>query len=154
MLLLLTANLSGGWWNCAGTFGNPLQEAHDAEILTLSFGTVDVVTGDNRNMNVLLLASGGRDRLVHIYDARRLWSTLVWYLIVKKFWNSPKIFFVSKSTQSTMKEKFIWSAHPLFLNCYWIKSSPSFLLLGVVLKSSWDIWWYKENIGAFFPVQL
>lgn len=47
------------------------QEAHDAEILTLSFGSVAVIVADNHVKEMLLLVSGGRDRLVHIYDASR-----------------------------------------------------------------------------------
>eukprot|EP00250_Pteridium_aquilinum_P034323 c7418_g1_i1 orf=2-772(+) len=47
------------------------KEAHDAEILTLSFGSVAVVAADNQLEEVTLLASGGRDRLVHIYNASR-----------------------------------------------------------------------------------
>ncbi|MCO5612306.1 hypothetical protein L7F22_066571 [Adiantum nelumboides] len=47
------------------------KEAHDAEILTLSFGRVAVEAADNKREEVVLLASGGRDRLVHIYNASR-----------------------------------------------------------------------------------
>lgn len=55
------------WSNLWG----PSQEAHDAEILTLSFGTAAVMAADNQLMEVVLLASGGRDRLVHLYNASR-----------------------------------------------------------------------------------
>lgn len=56
--------------NLCSNLWNPWQEAHDAEILTLSFGTV-AVAADNQVVEVVLLASGGRDRLVHIYNASR-----------------------------------------------------------------------------------
>lgn len=47
-----------------------LQEAHDAEILSLNFTTV--VNGENTSPGTIpLLASGGRDRLIHIYDVNR-----------------------------------------------------------------------------------
>ncbi|KAH7299658.1 hypothetical protein KP509_24G022800 [Ceratopteris richardii] len=47
------------------------KEAHDAEILTLSFGSIAVKAAEENSKEVMLLASGGRDRLVHIYDATR-----------------------------------------------------------------------------------
>ncbi|KAL2652337.1 hypothetical protein R1flu_020465 [Riccia fluitans] len=50
------------------------QEAHDAEILSLSFTTVaeDKSRAEHKDVELpLLLASGGRDRLIHVYDVRR-----------------------------------------------------------------------------------
>ncbi|KAG6549127.1 hypothetical protein Mapa_009353 [Marchantia paleacea] len=50
------------------------QEAHDAEILSLSFTAVmeDKIPAKNNDFEPpLLLASGGRDRLIHVYDVRR-----------------------------------------------------------------------------------
>lgn len=61
------------WW-CG-------QEAHDAEILSLHFTSV-VVAEDNLvdrdSLIVSLLASGGRDRLVHIYDVNRWVLAKAW----------------------------------------------------------------------------
>ncbi|KAJ7513335.1 hypothetical protein O6H91_24G001100 [Diphasiastrum complanatum] len=50
------------------------KEAHDAEILTLDFGTASGTTNSSSNQggsNISLLASGGRDRLIHVYDVNR-----------------------------------------------------------------------------------
>lgn len=50
-----------------------LQEAHDAEILSLAYTTI--VNENNPCDTALtsnsLLASGGRDRLIHVYDVNR-----------------------------------------------------------------------------------
>eukprot|EP01018_Ginkgo_biloba_P034368 Gb_06105 [translate_table: standard] len=48
------------------------QEAHDAEILSLNFSTVSEKTAGGKGpQNQCLLASGGRDRLIHVYDVER-----------------------------------------------------------------------------------
>ncbi|KAH9324663.1 hypothetical protein KI387_004841, partial [Taxus chinensis] len=48
------------------------QEAHDADILTLNFSNVsEKTTTGKESKDHLLLASGGRDRLIHIYDMNR-----------------------------------------------------------------------------------
>jgi WD40 repeat protein len=43
------------------------QEAHDSEILTLSYSE----SGPEGEERGCLLASGGRDRLIHLYDVSR-----------------------------------------------------------------------------------
>ncbi|KAL3677463.1 hypothetical protein R1sor_027411 [Riccia sorocarpa] len=49
------------------------QEAHDAEILSLSFTSMaeDKTRVENKEVEPLLLASGSRDRLIHVYDVKR-----------------------------------------------------------------------------------
>ncbi|KAG0610533.1 hypothetical protein M758_7G073100 [Ceratodon purpureus] len=49
------------------------QEAHDAEILSLGYTTVvnEGHSCDTERLTSSLLASGGRDRLIHIYDVNR-----------------------------------------------------------------------------------
>lgn len=42
-------------------------KAHEAEILTLCYSPI--ITNENTNQETVFLASGGRDRLIHIYDA-------------------------------------------------------------------------------------
>ncbi|MBA0800840.1 hypothetical protein Gohar_011252 [Gossypium harknessii] len=49
-----------------------IKDSHDAEILSLSFSvssTKDIDSGGNDNH--YLLASGGRDRIIHLYDVKR-----------------------------------------------------------------------------------
>lgn len=47
------------------------QEAHDSEILTLNY--LESSSGGQNNGS--LLASGGRDRLIHLYDVSRYGPT-------------------------------------------------------------------------------
>jgi WD40 repeat protein len=50
------------------------QGIHDAEILSLSFSLSSkkhVISGDAVDSNCFL-ASGGRDRIIHLYDVERL----------------------------------------------------------------------------------
>lgn len=45
-------------------------KAHDAEILTLCYSPIiSHITNENVDQEYVFLASGGRDRLIHIYDA-------------------------------------------------------------------------------------
>ncbi|XP_038701339.1 mitogen-activated protein kinase-binding protein 1 isoform X1 [Tripterygium wilfordii] len=51
-----------------------LEGAHDAEILSLSFSLpqkMDVISEDNMGNNEYFLVSGGRDKIIHLYDVKR-----------------------------------------------------------------------------------
>lgn len=65
------------------------QGAHDAEILSLGFNLFnknDAVSGTKDNNH--LLASGGRDRVIHVYDVKRFSKVIVFYI-----WFSTSIVF-------------------------------------------------------------
>lgn len=63
-----------------------LQGAHDAEILSLGFNLFnkkDMVPGIKDNNH--LLSSGGRDRIIHVYDVKRFSEVFVFYTWISTF---------------------------------------------------------------------
>lgn len=75
---------------CPGTSGLIWQETHGIWIFMLKFRTViDAATAGNVSRYHCLLASGGRDRLIHLYDVDKR-VTLV--SILKFCWTHNQLF--------------------------------------------------------------